>query len=87
MKPEIRYVLCRGLTHEQVFQPKINNQITRDTKAQVKVKGKYRGPGDRSSERPLYLHITADTKESLDAAIAYIEQIINADAANQNVFY
>jgi hypothetical protein len=65
-----RYTLTKGATL---------SEITRETGAAVTVKGRYyregeeRGPND---EKPLYIHIAAETEEQLFKAVEKIEQII-----------
>lgn len=71
---ETRYFLCRGTTHDQIHQ---------ETGATIKVRGKYKPPGDTSGERSLHLYVTAPNKESLDAAIKKIEQYIKDDQSKK----
>ena len=45
----------------------------------MSVKGRYRGPGDISTdERPLYVAISADAPEKADACLAVVCEIIQA---------
>ncbi|KAL0075357.1 hypothetical protein J3Q64DRAFT_1643337, partial [Phycomyces blakesleeanus] len=64
-----RYMLTRGATQ---------TQIQRETNADVTTRGKYYPenilPTDK--EPPLYLHVTASTQESLDKALAQIDNLI-----------
>jgi hypothetical protein len=69
-KPDTRYHLCKGTTHDE---------LTYQLKATIKVRGKYKIPGDKSFERPLHLYITADTKEDLDKVVSKVEEIIKGD--------
>ncbi|CEP07413.1 hypothetical protein [Parasitella parasitica] len=64
-----RYMLTRGATQTQIQQ---------ETGADVITRGKYYPDVQLASDRepPLYLHITAPDKESLDKAIAKIEELI-----------
>jgi len=73
-RPETRYYLCRGTTHDEIGEK---------TGATIRVRGKYKPPGDTGLERPLHLLITATTQQSLDAAIARIQEIIKNDQAKQ----
>ncbi|KAI7889544.1 uncharacterized protein EV154DRAFT_514121 [Mucor mucedo] len=64
-----RYMLTRGATQTQIQQ---------ETGADVITRGKYYPDVQLASDRepPLYLHITASNKQSLDKAIAKIEELI-----------
>ncbi|KAL1927284.1 hypothetical protein VTP01DRAFT_3913 [Rhizomucor pusillus] len=64
-----RYMLTRGATQ---------TQIQRETGADVTTRGKYYPDKSLATESdpPLYLHVTASTKEALDKAVAQIEDII-----------
>ena len=46
------------------------------TGATIKVRGRYKPPGDTGYDRALHLYVTAPTKESLDAAVNRINDII-----------
>ncbi|RUS19880.1 hypothetical protein BC937DRAFT_86785 [Endogone sp. FLAS-F59071] len=64
-----RYLLTKGATQ---------SQIQKDTGADVTTRGKYYPEKHLASEEhpPLYLHVTAVSQESLDAAVAKIEELI-----------
>ncbi|CAO3641591.1 unnamed protein product [Mucor fragilis] len=64
-----RYMLTRGATQQQIQQ---------ETGADVITRGKYYPDVQLASDRepPLYLHITAPDKKSLDKAVAKIEELI-----------
>ncbi|KAL7310153.1 hypothetical protein PS15m_009685 [Mucor circinelloides] len=64
-----RYMLTRGATQTQIQQ---------ETGADVITRGKYYPDVQLASDRepPLYLHITAPDKKSLDKAVAKIEELI-----------
>ncbi|KAG2231743.1 hypothetical protein INT48_007463, partial [Thamnidium elegans] len=64
-----RYMLTRGATQTQIQQ---------ETGADVITRGKYYPDVQLASDKepPLYLHITASSKQSLDKAIAKIEELI-----------
>ncbi|KAF7723317.1 hypothetical protein EC973_002114 [Apophysomyces ossiformis] len=64
-----RYMLTRGATQ---------TQIQRETGADVTTRGKYYPDKNLATDKepPLYLHITASTKEALDQAVAKIEELI-----------
>ncbi len=47
--------------------------------AVIRVKGKYKPPGDSSTERALHLLVSADTQESLDIALNKLNDIIRKD--------
>lgn len=51
----------------------------------IKVKGRYIPPGDTSTtERPLHLLVSGDSKESVNAAVGMIMDIIKKDEARQS---
>ncbi|KAG0163031.1 hypothetical protein DFQ28_000422 [Apophysomyces sp. BC1034] len=64
-----RYMLTRGATQ---------TQIQRETGADVTTRGKYYPDKNLATEKepPLYLHITASTKEALDQAVTKVEELI-----------
>ncbi|GAN08307.1 KH domain protein [Mucor ambiguus] len=64
-----RYMLTRGATQQQIQQ---------ETGADVITRGKYYPDVQLASDKepPLYLHITAPDKKSLDKAVAKIEELI-----------
>ncbi|KAG2184994.1 hypothetical protein INT43_000907, partial [Umbelopsis isabellina] len=65
-----RYMLTRGATQTMIQQ---------ETGADVTTRGKYYPDKNLATERdpPLFLHITATTKEVLDAAVAKIQEMID----------
>eukprot|EP01116_Phalansterium_solitarium_P016202 TRINITY_DN370_c0_g1_i1.p1 TRINITY_DN370_c0_g1~~TRINITY_DN370_c0_g1_i1.p1 ORF type:complete len:612 (+),score=66.61 TRINITY_DN370_c0_g1_i1:13-1848(+) len=69
-KPETRYYLCRGTTHEE---------IGRATQAALRVRGRYKDPHDTSADEALHLFVTAPTQVQLDQAIRMIDDIIKRD--------
>ncbi|KAI9025366.1 hypothetical protein CLU79DRAFT_699797 [Phycomyces nitens] len=64
-----RYMLTRGATQ---------TQIQRETNADVTTRGKYYPDKSLATDKepPLYLHVTASTKEALDKALAQIDELI-----------
>ncbi|KAI9318165.1 hypothetical protein BX666DRAFT_1856551, partial [Dichotomocladium elegans] len=64
-----RYMVTRGATQAQ---------IQRDTGADVTTRGKFYPDTSLAteSEPPLYLHVSASSQESLDKAVAIIEDLI-----------
>ncbi|KAI8989558.1 hypothetical protein BDB01DRAFT_782337 [Pilobolus umbonatus] len=64
-----RYMLTRGLTQTQIHE---------ETGADVTTRGKYYPDPQLATDKepPLYLHISASNKESLDKAVAKIEELI-----------
>lgn len=65
-----RFVLTKGSTHEEVLKA---------TEAIVLVKGKYYKEGEKpglGDERPLYLHITANSEERLKKALEMIDKLM-----------
>ncbi|KAI7902199.1 uncharacterized protein BX663DRAFT_436087 [Cokeromyces recurvatus] len=64
-----RYMLTRGATQTQIQQ---------ETGADVITRGKYYPDVSLATDKepPLYLHITASTKESLDKAVKKIQELI-----------
>ncbi|KAI8968209.1 hypothetical protein BDF20DRAFT_894982 [Mycotypha africana] len=64
-----RYMLTRGATQ---------SQIKEETGADVITRGKYYPDTSLATEKepPLYLHVTASDQESLDKAVAKIEELI-----------
>jgi hypothetical protein len=68
-KPEIRYQLTKGLTHEQIHK---------ETGCTVVSKGRFKPPGDTSAEPALFLHLVADTPEALESAAAKIQHIMQS---------
>ncbi|KAH3765980.1 eukaryotic type KH-domain type I [Pelomyxa schiedti] len=72
-KPEVRYILTKGTTHEQLY---------RDTGASVITRGKFRNqPSTLASlsepDPPLYLHVSGETQEVIEKASAQIESIMS----------
>ncbi|CAN6667311.1 hypothetical protein TRVA0_039S00650 [Trichomonascus vanleenenianus] len=67
-----KYLLTKAATQEM---------IKTDTGAIVETKGKYYPDKTMATEKlpPLYLHVEARTKNSLDKAVAKIEELINQD--------
>mmetsp|Transcript_7670 Transcript_7670/g.15033 ORF Transcript_7670/g.15033 Transcript_7670/m.15033 type:complete len:456 (-) Transcript_7670:391-1758(-) len=64
-------MLTRKQTHEE---------ITKVTGATILVRGRYRPPNDYSSdERPLHLHIEADTEEALKKTQELIRELMDAN--------
>jgi len=62
-----RYFLTRTTTHQQIY---------RETKAGIRVRGQYLPPGVKTSavgDPPLYLHVTGGTPEIVQAAIDKIK--------------
>jgi len=74
-RPETRYYLCRGTTHDE---------ISEKTGVTIKVKGRFKPPGDNSAERPLHLWIGGNSKESVDIAVDRVYEIIRNDQARQS---
>ncbi|KAJ3002166.1 hypothetical protein HKX48_002497, partial [Thoreauomyces humboldtii] len=66
-----RYLLTKGATQ---------TEIKRDTGADVTTRGRYYPNTELASggEPPLYLHVSAATQESLDAALKAIDELINS---------
>ncbi|RHZ79676.1 hypothetical protein Glove_142g47 [Diversispora epigaea] len=64
-----RYTLTKGATQQL---------IQKETGADVTTRGKYYPDKQLATEKdpPLYLHVTASTKEALDAAIKKIEELM-----------
>ncbi|EJT99349.1 hypothetical protein DACRYDRAFT_82492 [Dacryopinax primogenitus] len=67
-----RYVLTKGTTQQE---------ISVETGASVTTKGTWYPDKTKASERdpPLYLHVSAKTKESLDRAVAKIDELMNQE--------
>jgi hypothetical protein len=67
-----RYLLTRSSTQET---------ISAETASVVTTKGTWVPDRSKATERdpPLYLHISANSQQSLDAAIAKIEELISMD--------
>lgn len=72
-KSEVRYYLCKGTTHDE---------IQRSTGTTVRSKGRYKPPTDTSSDRGLYLLLSAPNQQCIDAAMAKIQEVLNRDAQN-----
>ncbi|KAI8331177.1 hypothetical protein BC941DRAFT_360708 [Chlamydoabsidia padenii] len=64
-----RYLLTRGPTQVE---------ITQETGAEITTRGKYYPDANLATEKepPLYLFISADTQESLDKAVAKVNELI-----------
>jgi ribosomal protein L1 len=73
-RPEVRYLICKATTHEEIMK---------ETGANIKIRGKYKLPGDTSSERALHLYISGNTKESVDAASEKLENILKAHESSK----
>ncbi|KAK7683537.1 hypothetical protein QCA50_013372 [Cerrena zonata] len=67
-----RYLLTKGSTQTQIHE---------DTGASVSTKGTWYPDRSKATEKdpPLYLHISATTNESLQAAIDKVNELINLD--------
>ena len=60
--------LTRKQTHEEV---------TSQTGASIVIRGRYKPPGDTSTdERPLHLHLEADTQEAIERAEAILRELM-----------
>ncbi|KAI8816541.1 uncharacterized protein EV422DRAFT_545661 [Fimicolochytrium jonesii] len=66
-----RYLLTKGATQTKIKQ---------DTGADVTTRGKYYPDKNLATEKepPLYLHVSGNTQEILDKALAAIDELINA---------
>lgn len=61
----------------QLTKKQTHEDITKATGASILIRGRYRPPGDTSTEeRPLHLHLEARSQEELDAAEAIIREIM-----------
>ncbi|EJD05371.1 uncharacterized protein FOMMEDRAFT_165816 [Fomitiporia mediterranea MF3/22] len=67
-----RYLLTRGSTQEQIHS---------ETGATVTTKGVWYPDRTKASEKdpPLYLHVSASSKEQMDSAIAKLNDLMNAE--------
>ncbi|KAI0674501.1 eukaryotic type KH-domain type I [Trametes maxima] len=67
-----RYLLTKGSTQQQIHE---------DTGASVSTKGVWYPDRSKATEKdpPLYLHISATSKEMLDKAVAKVNELINMD--------
>jgi hypothetical protein len=50
-------------------------QVCVGRKISIRVRGKYKPPGDNSIERPLHLYITADDPNDLEYVVSKLEDI------------
>ena len=81
--PEIRALLTRGATHEQVST--LTNitawfnvaKIRNETGATILSRGLYQVPGTQSNDRPLYLLISGENTVVVEKAKEKLQEIIN----------
>jgi hypothetical protein len=65
----------------ELIKRAMNGELFQRSGAVVTCKGRYRAPGDVSGdERPLYLHICADTQDKIDCCVLLVQGSAGSDS-------